>query len=70
MKFLLTSDSSGLSGFTAPMKESIRVWTHDGKLYSIMAQGRVFWSPRMPAGASDRRFVKVIGKGPQTRVCK
>jgi len=40
-----------------------------GKLYSIMAQGRVFLEPADAGrGPSDRRFVKVIGKGPQTPV--
>jgi hypothetical protein len=40
-----------------------------GKLYSIMAQGRVFLDPADAGrGPSDRRFVKVIGKGPQTPV--
>jgi len=40
-----------------------------GKLYTIMAQGRVFLEPTDPGrGPSDRRFVKVIGKGPQTPV--
>jgi len=40
-----------------------------GKLYSIMAKGRVFLDPTDPGREpSDRRFVKVIGKGPQTPV--
>ena len=40
-----------------------------GKLYSIMAKGRVFLDPADAGRApSDRRFVKVIGKGPQTPV--
>ncbi|MGE5255355.1 MAG: caspase family protein [Hyphomicrobiales bacterium] len=40
-----------------------------GRLYSIMAKGRVFLEPTDPGRTpSDRRFVKVIGKGPQTPV--
>ena len=40
-----------------------------GKLYSIMARGRVFLeSTDAGRGPSDRRFVKVIGKSPQTPV--
>ena len=40
-----------------------------GQLYSIMAKGRVFLEPSDAGrGPSDRRFVKVIGKGPQTPV--
>jgi hypothetical protein len=40
-----------------------------GRLYSIMAKGRVFLEPADSGrGPSDRRFVKVIGKGPQTPV--
>jgi hypothetical protein len=40
-----------------------------GRLYSIMARGRVFLEPTDTGrGPSDRRFVKVIGKGPQTQV--
>jgi hypothetical protein len=40
-----------------------------GQLYSIMAKGRVFLEPSDSGRApSDRRFVKVIGKGPQTPV--
>jgi len=40
-----------------------------GKLYSIMAKGRVFLDPTDAGrGPSDRRFVKVIGKSPQTSV--
>lgn len=40
-----------------------------GRLYSVMAKGRVFLEPSDAGrGPSDRRFVKVIGKGPQTPV--
>jgi hypothetical protein len=40
-----------------------------GRLYSIMAKGRVFLdSTDAGRGPSDRRFVKVIGKGPLTPV--
>jgi hypothetical protein len=40
-----------------------------GRLYSIMARGRVFLEPTDAGrGPSDRRFVKVIGKSPQTAV--
>jgi hypothetical protein len=40
-----------------------------GRLYSIMAKGRVFLDPTDAGrGPSDKRFVKVIGKGPQTSV--
>jgi len=40
-----------------------------GRLYSIMAKGRVFLDPTDGGrGPSDRRFVKVIGKGPLTPV--
>jgi len=40
-----------------------------GRLYSIMAKGRVFLDPTDAGrGPSDRHFVKVIGKGPQTPV--
>jgi hypothetical protein len=40
-----------------------------GRLYSIMAKGRVFLDPTDAGrGPSDRRFVKVIGKGPLTPV--
>jgi hypothetical protein len=40
-----------------------------GRLYSVMATGRVFLDPSDSGrGPSDRRFVKVIGNGPQTPV--
>jgi hypothetical protein len=40
-----------------------------GRLYSIMAKGRVFLEPTDSGrGPRDRRFVKMIGKGPQTPV--
>ncbi len=40
-----------------------------GRLYSIMAKGSVFLEPADSGrGPSDRHFVKVIGKGPQTPV--
>ena len=40
-----------------------------GRLYSIMAKGRVFLEPSDSGRApSDRRFVKAIGKGPHTPV--
>jgi hypothetical protein len=40
-----------------------------GRLYSIMAKGRVFLEPSDSGrGPSDRGFVKVIGKSPQTPV--
>jgi hypothetical protein len=40
-----------------------------GQLYSIMAKGRVFLDPADSGrGPSDRRFVKIIGKSPQTPV--
>ncbi len=40
-----------------------------GRLYSIMANGRVFLEPSDSGrGPSDRRFVKVVGKAPQTPV--
>ena len=40
-----------------------------GRLYSIMANGRVFLEPSDSGrGPIDRRFVKVIGKSPQTPV--
>ena len=40
-----------------------------GRLYSIMAKGRVFLETSDSGrGPSDRRFVKVIGKSPQTPV--
>ncbi len=40
-----------------------------GRLYSIMAKGRVFLDPADAGrGPSDRRFVKTIGTGPQTSV--
>jgi hypothetical protein len=40
-----------------------------GRLYSIMAKGRFFLEPSDSGrGPSDRRFVKMIGKSPQTPV--